>query len=153
MVHGGFPWGDDSPPRIPWDDTVIYELHVRGFTMTHPDVPPQLRGTYAALGCAPVVDYLKRLGITTVELLPVHSFLNDRHLAEKGMRNYWAYNTLCFFAPEMRYSASGKVKEFKTMVKSLHSAGIEVILDVVYNQTCEGNQLGPTLSMRGVDNA
>ncbi|MDB5829867.1 MAG: glycogen debranching enzyme GlgX, partial [Variovorax sp.] len=153
VLETAFTWGDDRRPSIPWQDMVIYELHVRGFTMTHPDVPPQLRGTYAALGSAPVVDYLKRLGITTVELLPVHSFLNDRHLAEQGMRNYWGYNTLGFFAPEMRYSASGKVKEFKTMVKSLHSAGIEVILDVVYNHTCEGNQLGPTLSMRGVDNA
>ncbi len=112
-----------------------------------------MRGTYAALATAPVVEYLKRLGITTIELLPVHSYLNDRHLAEKGLQNYWGYNTLGFFAPEMRYSASRKVKEFKTMVKTLHSEGIEVILDVVYNHTCEGNQLGPTLSMRGIDNA
>ena len=153
VLEPAFTWGDDRRPSIPWQDMVIYELHVRGFTMTHPDVPPQLRGTYAALSSAPIVDYLKRLNVTTVELLPVHSFLNDRHLAENGLSNYWGYNTLGFFAPEMRYSASRKVKEFKTMVKTLHSAGIEVILDVVYNHTCEGSHLGPTLSMRGIDNA
>ena len=153
VLEPAFTWGDDRRPSIPWQDMVIYELHVRGFTMTHPGVPPQLRGTYAALSSAPIIDYLKRLDVTTVELLPVHSFLNDRHLAEKGLQNYWGYNTLGFFAPEMRYSASRKVKEFKTMVKTLHSAGIEVILDVVYNHTCEGSHLGPTLSMRGIDNA
>jgi glycogen operon protein len=153
VLEPAFTWNDDRRPSVPWQDTVIYELHVRGFTMTHPEVPERLRGTYAALSHGPVVDYLKRLGVTTIELLPVHSFLNDRHLAEKGLQNYWGYNTLAFFLPEMRYNASGKVREFKTMVKSLHSAGIEVILDVVYNHTCEGNQLGPTLSMRGVDNA
>ena len=153
VLEPAFTWGDDRRPHISWQDMVIYELHVRGFTMTHPEVPPELRGTYAALGSAPVVDYLKRLGVTTVELLPVHSFLNDHHLAEKGLQNYWGYNTLAYFAPEMRYCASLKVKEFKTMVKTLHSAGIEVILDVVYNHSCEGNHLGPTLSMRGVDNA
>ncbi|MGK6310070.1 glycogen debranching protein GlgX [Variovorax sp. DT-64] len=153
VLEPAFTWGEDRPPRIAWQDMVIYEMHVRGFTMTHPDVPPQLRGTYAGLCSASVVDYLWRLGVTTVELLPVHAFLNDRHLAEKGMQNYWGYNTLCYFAPEMRYSASQKVKEFKTMVKTLHTAGIEVILDVVYNHSCEGNQMGPTLSMRGVDNA
>lgn len=152
VLETAFTWGEDRRPEVPWQDMVIYELHVRGFTMTHPGIPEHLRGTYAALGCAPVVDYLQRLGVTTIELLPVHSYLNDRHLAEKGLQNYWGYNTLAYFAPEMRYSASGKVKEFKTMVKTLHSAGIEVILDVVYNHTCEGNQLGPTLSMRGVDN-
>ncbi|WP_114973013.1 glycogen debranching protein GlgX [Rhodoferax ferrireducens] len=152
VLEPAFTWGDDRRPSVPWQDMVIYELHVRGFTMTHPAVPERLRGTYAGLGCGPVVDYLKRLGVTTIELLPVHSFINDRHLADKGLQNYWGYNTLGFFAPEMRYSASGKVKEFKTMVKTLHSAGIEVILDVVYNHTCEGNQLGPTLSMRGLDN-
>jgi isoamylase len=152
VLEPAFTWSDDRRPSIPWQDTVIYELHVRGFTMTHPDVPPQLRGTYAGLGCAPVIAYLQRLGVTTVELLPVHSYVNDRHLAEKGLQNYWGYNTLGFFSPEARYSASRKVKEFKTMVKSLHSAGIEVILDVVYNHTCEGNQLGPTLCLRGIDN-
>ena len=152
VLEPAFTWGEDRRPAVPWQDMVIYEMHVRGFTMTHPDVPTQLRGTYAALGSAPVVNYLKRLGVTTVELLPVHSFLNDRQLTARGLQNYWGYNTLGFFAPEMRYSASRKVKEFKTMVKTLHSAGIEVILDVVYNHTCEGNQLGPTLSMRGIDN-
>ncbi|MDO8777867.1 MAG: glycogen debranching protein GlgX, partial [Burkholderiaceae bacterium] len=153
VLEPAFTWGDDRRPTVPWQDMVIYELHVRGFTMTHPEVPARLRGTYAGLGCAPVVDYLKRLGVTTVELLPVHSYVSERHLASKGLSNYWGYNTLGFFAPEVRYSASGKVKEFKTMVKTLHSAGIEVIIDVVYNHTCEGNQLGPTLSLRGIDNA
>ncbi|MCW5624209.1 MAG: glycogen debranching protein GlgX, partial [Burkholderiales bacterium] len=119
---------------------------------TLPDVRYLLRGSYAALGSAPVVEYLQRLGVTTVELLPVHAYPNDRHLQERGLQNYWGYNTLAFFAPQTQYSASRKVKEFKTMVKTLHSAGIEVILDVVYNHTCEGNQFGPTLSMRGVDN-
>ncbi len=153
VLEPAFTWGDDHHPCVSWQDTVIYELHVRGFTMTHPDVPPQLRGTYAALGCAPVVDYIKRLGVTTVELLPVHAYSNDRYLAEKGLQNYWGYNSLAYFAPEMRYSASGKIEEFKTMVKTLHRAGLEVVLDVVYNHSCEGNQMGPTLSMRGVDNA
>ena len=153
VLEPAFTWGDERKPEVPWQDMVIYEMHVRGFTMTHPDVPESLRGSYAALGSAPVIDYLKRLGVTTVELLPVHSFVDDRQLLDKGLRNYWGYNTLAFFAPEMRYSASGKVKEFKTMVRSLHAAGIEVLLDVVYNHTCEGNQLGPTLSMRGLDNA
>ncbi|NDZ15010.1 glycogen debranching enzyme GlgX [Variovorax sp. WS11] len=153
VLEPAFTWGNDRRPQIAWRDMVIYEMHVRGFTMTHPDVPPQLRGTYAGLCSAPVVDYLKRLGVTTVELLPVHAYLNDHRLAEKGLQNYWGYNSLCYFAPEMRYSASLKVKEFKTMVKTLHTAGIEVILDVVYNHSCEGNQMGPTLSLRGVDNA
>jgi len=126
---------------------------VKGFTMTHPQVPHKLRGTYAALGTAPVIDYLQRLGVTAVELLPVHCFVDDRHLVEKGLHNYWGYNSIGFFAPEPRYSATGSVNEFKTMVKTLHSAGIEVILDVVYNHTAEGNQMGPTLSFRGIDNA
>jgi glycogen operon protein len=116
-------------------------------------VPPSLRGTYAGLACQPVVEHLKRLGVTTLELMPVHAFIDDRHLVERGLRNYWGYNTLGFFAPEPRYSASGSSKEFKTMVKRLHSVGIEVLIDVVYNHTCEGNQLGPTLAFRGVDNA
>ena len=153
VLETAFTWGGDRRPDIPWPDMVIYELHLRGFTMTHPDIPEHHRGTAAALGSAPVVDYLKRLGVTTVELLPVHSFVNDHALARQGLRNYWGYNTLGYFAPETRYRASGKVKEFKTMVKALHSAGIEVILDVVYNHTSEGNQLGPTLSLRGLDNA
>ena len=153
VLEPAFTWGDDRRPQVPWQDMVIYELHVRGFTMTHPDVPPHLRGTSAALGSAPVVDYLKRLGVTTVELLPVHSFTSERTLTTQGLKNYWGYNTFGYFVPETRYRASGKVKEFKTMVKTLHSAGIEVILDVVYNHTCEGNQLGPTVSLRGLDNA
>jgi len=152
VIDPAFTWGEDRPPRIPWHKTVIYELHVRGFTMRHPAVPPVLRGTYAALATAPVIDYLKRLGITAVELMPVHYFVDDRHLVERGLRNYWGYNTAGFFAPEPRYSASNSVSDFKTMVKAMHSAGIEVILDVVYNHTAEGNQLGPTLSFRGIDN-
>ena len=148
-----FTWGDDRRPRVPWHDTVIYELHVRGFTMQHPDVPPALRGTFEALASTPVIQHLKRLGVTTVELMPVHRYIDDRLLVDRGLRNYWGYNTLGFFAPEARYSASGKVKEFKTMVKTLHSAGLEVVLDVVYNHTCEGHQLGPTLSLRGLDNS
>ncbi|HTX23883.1 MAG TPA: glycogen debranching protein GlgX [Steroidobacteraceae bacterium] len=153
VIDPAFTWGDDRPPRTPWHDTVIYELHVRGFTMRHPEVPPKLRGTYAALATAPVIDHLLRLGITAVELMPVHAFVDDRVLLDRGLRNYWGYNTIGFLAPERRYSASGRVSEFKTMVKTLHSAGIEVILDVVYNHTAEGNHLGPTLSFRGADNA
>jgi isoamylase len=152
VIDPAFTWGEDRPPRVPWQDTVIYELHVRGLTMRHPGVPPALRGTYAGLACQPVIDHLKQLGVTTVELMPVHYFVDDRHLVEKGLRNYWGYNSLGFFAPDMRYSSTGRVSEFKTMVKTLHSAGIEVILDVVYNHTAEGNQLGPTLSLRGIDN-
>ena len=153
VIDPAFTWGDDRPPHTPWHATVIYELHVRGYTMQHPDVPPPLRGTYAGLASAPVIDHLLRLGVTAVELMPVHTFVDDRHLLERGLRNYWGYNTIGFFAPHMRYSATGRISEFKTMVKALHSAGIEVILDVVYNHTAEGNELGPTLCFRGVDNA
>jgi isoamylase len=153
VVDPAFTWGDDRSPRIPWSDMVIYELHVRGFTMRHPQVPNALRGTYAGLATAPVIEYLKQLGVTAVELMPVHSFVDDRHLLERGLRNYWGYNTIGFFAPEPRYSATGRISEFKTMVKTFHSAGFEVILDVVYNHTAEGNHMGPTLSFRGVDNA
>jgi glycogen operon protein len=153
VVETAFTWGDDRRPNVPWHDTVIYETHVRGFTKQHPGVPPALRGTYAGLACAPVVEYLKRLGVTTIELMPVHAFVDDRHLVDAGLRNYWGYNSIGFFAPDNRYSASGKVNEFKTMVRTLHAAGLEVILDVVYNHTAEGNQLGPTLAFRGIDNA
>jgi len=153
VIDPAFTWGDDRPPRIPWNDTVIYEMHVKGFTMRHPDIPPQLRGTYAGLATAPAIEHLKRLGITTVELMPVHTYLDDHRLVKQGLRNYWGYNSFGFFAPDARYSATGVVSEFKTMVKTLHTAGIEVILDVVYNHTAEGNQLGPTLAFRGVDNA
>ena len=153
VIDPAFTWGADQPPRIPWHKSIFYEVHVKGFTQNHPDVLPNLRGTYAGLATAPVIDYLQRLGITAVELLPVHCFVEDRHLLERGLHNYWGYNTIGFFAPEPRYSASGDISEFKTLVKTLHSAGIEVILDVVYNHTAEGNQLGPTLSFRGIDNS
>ena len=153
VVEPAFSWGDDRPPRVPWHETVIYELHVRGFTMQHPDVPPHLRGTYAGLATAPVIEHLKRLGVTAIELMPVHTFIDDRRLTQQSMRNYWGYNTIGYFAPDARYSASGKINEFKTMVKALHSAGLEVILDVVYNHTAEGNERGATLSFRGIDNA
>ncbi|QKT04275.1 glycogen debranching protein GlgX [Ectothiorhodospiraceae bacterium 2226] len=152
VVDQAFTWGDDRRLNTPWHDTVIYELHVKGFTELHPEVSPELRGTYAGLATAPVIDHLQRLGVTAVELLPVHAFVDDRHLVEKGLRNYWGYNSIGFFAPEHRYLSGGDIAEFKTMVKTLHSAGIEVILDVVYNHTAEGNHLGPTLSFRGIDN-
>ena len=153
VTDPAFSWGDDRSPNIPWHEMVIYELHVRGFTIDHPDVPPALRGTYAGLATAPVIEHLKRLGVTSVELMPTHSFIDDRHLVDQGKRNYWGYNSIGYFSPDQRYSASGSSKEFKTMVKTLHSAGIEVILDVVYNHTAEGNHLGPTLSFKGIDNA
>ncbi len=152
VIDPAFTWGGDRPPCTPCHETVIYEVHVKGFTVRHPDVPPQLRGTYAGLATAPAVGYLKRLGVTAVELMPVHAFVDDRHLVQRGLRNYWGYNSIGFFAPDRRYSATGHVNEFKTMVKTLHSAGIEVILDVVYNHTAEGNHLGPTLCFRGIDN-
>ena len=152
VVDAAFTWGEDKPPRTPWHESIIYEVHVRGFTMRHPDVPPNLRGTYAGLATAPVIDYLTRLGVTAVELMPVHYFIDDRHLVQKGLRNYWGYNSIGFFAPEARYAVSDPISEFKTMVKTLHTAGLEVILDVDYNHTAEGNQLGPTLSFRGLDN-
>ncbi|MEW6164318.1 MAG: glycogen debranching protein GlgX [Pseudomonadota bacterium] len=153
VADSAFSWGDDRSPLIPWHEMVIYELHVRGFTMNHPEVPPALRGTYAGLASAPVIEHLKRLGVTSVELMPTHSFVDDRYLVDSGRRNYWGYSSIGYFAPDQRYSATGSPKEFKTMVKTLHSAGIEVILDVVYNHTAEGNHLGPTLSFKGIDNA
>jgi isoamylase len=152
VIDSAFTWGVDARPRIPWHETVIYELHVKGFTMCHPDVPAQLRGTYAGLATAPVIEYLTRLGVTSVELMPVHSFVDDRQLVERGLRNYWGYNSIGFFALEPRYMATHSIREFKTMVKTLHSAGLEVILDVVYNHTAEGNHLGPTLLLKGIDN-
>ena len=143
--------------ETPWDKTVIYEVHVKGLTMRHPDVPKELRGTYAGLASPPIIEYLQRLGVTAVELLPIHHFVTDKHLYDRGVTNYWGYNSIGFLAPDIRYSAfpdrGRKVYEFKTMVKTLHSAGIEIILDVVYNHTGEGNQMGPTLSFRGIDNA
>ena len=152
VIDPAFSWGDDRPPRIPWHDTVIYELHVKGYTVRHPDVPEHLRGTYAGLVAEPVIDYLRRLGVTTVELMPVHAYVDERAVVDKGLRNYWGYNSIGYFAPDMRYSATGLVSEFKTMVKRFHSQGFEVILDVVYNHTAEGDQLGPTLAFRGIDN-
>ncbi|MGZ6253703.1 MAG: alpha-amylase family glycosyl hydrolase, partial [Candidatus Binataceae bacterium] len=148
VVDTAFTWGDDRAPRAAWHDTIIYELHVKGFTQLHPDIPPHLRGTYAGLATDPAIEHLKRLGITAVELMPVHAFVDERQLSEKKLKNYWGYNSIGFFAPDMRYSATGSVNEFKSMVKRLHSAGIEVILDVVYNHSAEGNHLGPTLSFR-----
>ncbi|HEY4791679.1 MAG TPA: glycogen debranching protein GlgX, partial [Actinomycetes bacterium] len=156
VVHDAFPWGDDRRPAVPWADTVIYEAHVRGFTMRHPDVPPHQRGSFAAMGSDPVIAHLQRLGVTTLELLPVHHFVSEHHLVQTGLTNYWGYNSIGFFAPEARYSSTGtrgqQVSEFKSMVRNLHAAGIEVILDVVYNHTAEGNHMGPTLSFRGLDN-
>ncbi|HEY7532512.1 MAG TPA: glycogen debranching protein GlgX, partial [Nitrospiraceae bacterium] len=155
VIEQAFTWGDDRPLRRPWSETVIYEMHVRGFTIRHPMVHEDLRGTYAGLATRPVIEYLQRLGVTAIELLPIHAFVADKHLVDKGLTNYWGYNTIGFFAPDLRYAAPPElgVNQFKTMVKTLHSAGIEVILDVVYNHTAEGNQLGPTLSFRGIDNA
>jgi len=152
VVDSAFSWGDDRPPNTSWNDTVIYELHVKGFTHLHPDVPARMRGKYAALATPPILEHLQRLGVTAVELMPIHAFIDDHALARRGLANYWGYNTIGFFAPEARYSSEGTLAEFKTMVRTLHSAGIEVILDVVYNHTAEGGRLGPTLSFRGIDN-
>jgi isoamylase len=156
VVDPAFTWGDDRPPRTPWHNTVIYETHVRGFSKLHPKVPEHLRGTYEALTSEWAIQHLKRLGVTAVELMPVHHHARDRHLEEKGLTNYWGYNSFGYFAPERRLAASrspaGAVREFKRMVRALHAAGLEVILDVVYNHTAEGNQLGPTLSLKGIDN-
>jgi glycogen operon protein len=156
VVAHDFDWGNDCKPRTPLADSVIYEVHVKGYSKRNPMVPEELRGTYAGLGTPASINYLKKLGVTAVELLPVHHFIDDGNLLDKGLSNYWGYNTLGYFAPMARYSSSGddggQVKEFKQMVKDLHAAGLEVILDVVYNHTCEGNQLGPVLSFKGIDN-
>jgi glycogen operon protein len=157
VIDPHFDWGDDKPPKVAYYNTIIYEAHVKGFTKLHPDIPENLRGTYAGLAHPVSIDYLRKLGVTAVELMPVHYFLSDRHLREAGRTNYWGYNTINFFAPDARYAAGDKINdqvaEFKNMVKELHKANIEVILDVVYNHTGEGSHLGPTLSFRGVDNA
>ncbi|MCK0111877.1 glycogen debranching protein GlgX [Ornithinimicrobium sp. F0845] len=157
VVNPFFDWGHDRPPRHEYHDSVIYETHVKGLTMQHPDVPEDIRGTYAALGHPAIIKHLTDLGVTAVELLPVHQFVQERTLHDKGLSNYWGYNTIGFLAPHNGYAAHGtqgqQVTEFKTMVKNLHTAGIEVILDVVYNHTAEGNHLGPTLAFRGIDNA
>ena len=157
VINPYFDWADDRPPHTPYHETLIYEAHVRGLTLRHPEVPPELRGSYAGLGSPPVVDHLARLGVTAIELMPVHQFVPEQRLVERGLTNYWGYNTIGFFAPHNAYSAAaephGQVAEFKSMVRALHEAGIEVILDVVYNHTAEGGAPGPTLSFRGIDNA
>jgi glycogen operon protein len=160
VINPFFDWANDRHPRTPYNETVIYEAHVRGLTIAHPDIPEEMRGTYAGLAHPVMIDYLTSLGVTAVELMPVHQFITDHHLAQRGLTNYWGYNTIAFLAPHNSYAAAGTtglrahevVAQFKAMVRELHAAGIEVILDVVYNHTAEGNQMGPTLSMRGVDN-
>src|ERR1700694_2020297 len=156
VIDNAFDWGNDKRPGIPLHRSVIYEVHVKGFTKLWSNVPEELRGTYAGVGSAAAIEYLKELGVTAVELLPVHAHIDDKGLIDRGLRNYWGYNTIGFLAPEAKYSSSGamggQVTEFKTMVRNLHAAGLEVILDVVYNHTAEGNHLGPTLSFRGIDN-
>ena len=153
VIDPAYTWGRDHRVSVPWDKTIIYETHVRGISMRHPAVPEAVRGTFAGLANPEVVDHIKKLGVTSIELLPIHGFVNDQHLLQKGLNNYWGYNSIAFFAPHARYIASGKIAEFKEMVAHLHDAGLEVILDVVYNHTAEGNEQGPTLSMRGIDNA
>jgi len=156
VVESAFSWGDDRLLRTPWHETVIYEVHVKGFTARHPQIPPGLRGTYAGLASPPALEHLKRLGVTAVELLPVHHSVTERHLEDRGLTNYWGYNSIGFLAPDARFASTGvrgeQVAEFKAMVKRLHEAGIEVILDVVYNHTAEGSHRGPTLCFRGIDN-
>jgi glycogen operon protein len=154
VLDQSFKWEHPLRARVAWDRTIVYETHVRGYTKLHPAVPEPLRGTFEGLGQKPVIDYIKGLGVTSVELLPIHAFVNDSHLLEKGLTNYWGYNTLGFFAPDPRFFAQpGRLEEFKQMVDRFHEAGLEVILDVVYNHTAEGNERGPTLSFRGIDNA
>ena len=158
VINPFFDWEGDRAPKVPYNESFIYEAHVKGMTQLHPDVPEDIRGTYAGLAHPAVTDHLTKLGVTAIELMPVHQFVQDSTLLEKGLRNYWGYNTLAFLAPHADYSASARepgnqVQEFKAMVKAMHRAGIEVILDVVYNHTAEGNHLGPTLSFKGIDNA
>jgi len=157
VIDPAFDWGNDRPPATPHHETVLYEVHVKGFTQTHPDIPPDLRGRYAGLAHPAAIEHLRTLGITAVELMPVHQFIHYAHLAEKGLRNYWGYSSIAYLAPHNEYAASGQcgeqVVEFKEMVRAMHQAGIEVILDVVYNHTSEGNHLGPMLSLKGIDNA
>ncbi len=154
VVEDAFEWGDDRHPAIPWEDTIIYEAHVKGISKLHPDVPPERRGTYLGMASDPILEHLERLGITTVELMPVQAFVNDRRLVDHGLTNYWGYNPLAYFAPDPSYAQApgSAVREFKMMVRALHARGLEVIIDVVYNHTGEGNHLGPTLSFRGIDN-
>lgn len=157
VIDPEFDWEGVSSPKIPYHNTIIYETHVKGFTKACPDIPEEIRGTYSGIAHPKTIEYLKSLGISAIELMPVHHFVSDRHLHEKGLSNYWGYNSIGFFAPDARYSSKGvqgeQVTEFKEMVKALHKAGIEVILDVVYNHTAEGNERGPTLSFKGIDNA
>ena len=157
VISPFFDWDNDRPPRTPYNESLIYEAHVRGLTISHPSIPEEIRGTYAAIGHPAIIEHLTKLGVTALELMPVHQFIQDEYLVKKELRNYWGYNTIGFFAPNNAYASAGQrgqqVQEFKGMVKSLHEAGIEVILDVVYNHTAEGNHLGPMLSMRGIDNA
>jgi len=153
VVEPAFTWGEDARPQIPWEETIILELHVRGITMQHPGVDPLHRGTFAGLASPAIIDYLIEMGVTTIELLPIHACVDDRHLIERGLVNYWGYNSIAFFAPDPRFLSTNSIAGVKTAVKRLHDAGIEVILDVVYNHSGEGNHLGPTLSFRGIDNA
>ena len=155
VIDPAFTWGRERRPEVPWARTIFYETHVRGFTKLHPAVPEELRGTFSGLGRKEVIDYIRSLGVTSIELLPIHAFVNDRHLLEKGLTNYWGYNTIGFFAPDRAIPRvpAFVFAEFKEMVARLHDAGLEVILDVVYNHTAEGNERGPTLSFRGIDNA
>ena len=156
VVDQAFDWDGDRAPRTPWHQTIVYETHVKGFTKRHPGIPEELRGTYAGLAHPASIDYLQKLGVTAVELLPVHQFVQDSTLLDRGLRNYWGYNSIGYLAPHNEYAAGGsrgqQVQEFKQAVKALHGAGIEVILDVVYNHTAEGNHLGPVLSLKGIDN-
>ncbi|MFJ3484942.1 glycogen debranching protein GlgX [Pseudomonas sp. NPDC090202] len=153
VIDPAYTWGRDQRVGVPWEKTILYETHTRGFTMRHPAVPDELKGTFSGLMVDEVIQHIRSLGVSSVELLPIHGFVNDQHLLQKGMTNYWGYNSIAFFAPDPRYLAHGKIAEFKEMVAHMHHAGLEVILDVVYNHTAEGNELGPTLSMRGIDNA
>ncbi|KRF33327.1 glycogen debranching protein GlgX [Yonghaparkia sp. Soil809] len=157
VINPFFDWAGDRSPGIPYSQSVIYEAHVKGLTMTHPDIPNEIRGTYAAVGHPAIIEHLRRLGVTAIELMPVHQFVQDKHLVDQGLANYWGYNTIGFLAPHNAYSSAGdrgqQVQEFKSMVRALHAAGIEVILDVVYNHTAEGNHMGPMLSLKGIDNA
>jgi glycogen operon protein len=153
VVDPRFAWGGDRPPAVPWRETVIYELHVKGYTQRHPDVPEAWRGKYLGLTVAPVLEHLKSIGVTAVEILPCHAFVSEQFLIDRGLKNYWGYNPVAWFAPAGEYAVHDPVAEFKAMVKALHAAGIEVILDVVFNHTAEGNEFGPTLSLRGIDNA
>ena len=153
VVDAAFDWGTTRRPHVPWRDTIIYELHVKGYTQLHPRVPPALRGKYLGLAHPAVIDHLQRLGITSVELMPCQAFVSEQFLVNRGLGNYWGYNPVAWCAPDARYAVADPVSEFKTMVRALHAAGLEVILDVVFNHTAEGDRRGPTLSLRGFDNA